>query len=350
MVNSKPTRQSAEPLKTRHVFFDTEVYRRAGFNVRNSQFTALKEYVEAGRISVHMTDITSAEVHRQIGEEVADKAGRLEKVSHSFRRFSQLTTDCPELPEIDKEALTQAIWRGFLDVVVSELSADNILAMQVSPRKIFEKYFAGAPPFSKRGSKEFPDAFVTEALADYCAKHQLKMYVVSGDIAFREAAAAHPSLIPLVTINELLASCVAEVDIDLEPIVDAIFSHPAFDDQLINALNEDVPYLDGVYFGTLDDGEVRDITLDEVMAVDGYSLAAIDTDTISLIVDVPCVLGATVDYMYFERDYTDEGPDYATAAAEHVTQHNTLKLYLRIDTDTGHFKETELLTKRAYFD
>jgi hypothetical protein len=172
--------------------------------------------------------------------------------------------------------------------------------MRVPPRKIFEKYFAGTAPFSKRGSKEFPDAFVTEALADYCAKHQIKMYVVSGDVAFREAAAAHESLIPLVTINELLASCVAETDIDLEPIVDAIFSHPAFDDQLINALNENVPYLDGVYFGTFDDGEVRDIALDEVMAVDGYSLAAIDTDSISLIVDIPSVLRATVDYMYFE--------------------------------------------------
>lgn len=350
MVNSKPTRQSAEPLKTRHVFFDTEVYRRAGFNVRNSQFTTLKEYVEAGRISVHMTDITSAEIHRQIGEEVADRAGRLERVSHSFRRFSQLTAECPQLPQIDEKALTHGIWRGFLDVVVSELSSGHILAMQVPPRKIFEKYFAGAAPFSKRGSKEFPDAFVTEALADYCTKHQIKMYVVSGDIALREAAAAHPPLIPLATINELLASCVAEADIDLEPIVDAIFSHPAFDHELINALNEGVPYLDGVYFGTLDDGEVRNITLDEVLAVDGYSLAAIDTDSISLIVDVPCILGATVDYMYFEQDHTHEGPDYATTATEHVTQHNTLKLYLRIDKDTGRFIETEMLTKRAYFD
>ncbi len=246
--------------------------------------------------------------------------------------------------------MTHHIWRGFLDVVVSELSADNILAMQVPPRKIFEKYFAGEAPFSKRGSKEFPDAFVTEALADYCTKHQIKMYVVSGDIAFREAAATHPALIPLITINELLASCVAEADIDLEPIVDAIFSHPAFEDQLINALTEDVTFLDGVYFGTLDDGEVRDITLDEVMAVDGYSLAAIDTDSISLIVNVPCVLGATVDYMYFERDYSDEGPDYATTATEHLSQHNSLKLYLRIDKDTGRFMETEMLTKRAYFE
>ncbi|WP_131820996.1 hypothetical protein [Ensifer sp. LCM 4579] len=95
---------------------------------------------------------------------------------------------------------------------------------------------------------------------------------------------------------------------------------------------------------------MRDITLNEVMAVDGYSLAAIDTDSISLIVDVPCMLGATVDYMYFERDYTNEGPDYATTAAEQVTQHNTLTLYLRIEMDTGLFKETELLTKRAYFE
>jgi len=47
---TKPVRKPTEPLRTRHVFLDTEVYRRAGFNISNTPFTLLAQEIERGRI------------------------------------------------------------------------------------------------------------------------------------------------------------------------------------------------------------------------------------------------------------------------------------------------------------
>lgn len=61
---TKPVRNPTEPLRTRHVFLDTEVYRRAGFNISNTPFALLATKIEDGRIILHTTDITLAEIQR----------------------------------------------------------------------------------------------------------------------------------------------------------------------------------------------------------------------------------------------------------------------------------------------
>ncbi|WP_164896476.1 PIN domain-containing protein, partial [Mesorhizobium sp. M1A.F.Ca.IN.020.32.1.1] len=133
--------------------------------------------IKAGRLSLHYTDITLAEVNRQLLEEVEEKVARLNKLKRELGRMAQLCDDVPALPDVDKETMGKSVSIGFLDVMVSELSGHPIHAMQISPRRIFDKYFKGLPPFAKRGSKEFPDAFIIEALGEYCAKNDLRMYV-----------------------------------------------------------------------------------------------------------------------------------------------------------------------------
>lgn len=346
----KPTQQEVQPLKTRHVFFDTEVYRRAGFNLRNSQFKAFAGYVETGLLSLHTTDITLAEVKRQIGEKVSENVDKLTKIGKDFDRTSQFASDFPKLPDLDVVKLRHSMWRGFLDILFGELTANRILATEVPSRKIFERYFAGAEPFAKRDSKEFPDAFIVEALSAYCMINQVTMYVVSRDQPLRDAAASYASLIPLVSIDELLASSAAEANIDLEPLANAIFSNPTFDDQLTETLNDESGYLEGLYFGDLYDGSVRAIFVDEIQPVDGYSLAAIDDEHVSLILEVPCVLRASIDYLYVDLDIDESDGEYVTTANESVSKRAHLKLYVRIEKSTGQFKEKELLTKRVIFE
>ncbi|MBB2713973.1 PIN domain-containing protein [Rhizobium sophoriradicis] len=348
-MSSKPTRQEVLPLRTRHVFLDTEVYRRAGYNVRNSQFKVFGDYILAGKLALHTTDITYAEVNRQIMELVSERAARLKKIARDFQRMSQLSSAIPKLPEIDDKELGHSLWKAFLDVIVNDFNSNHILAQQIPASRIFKKYFAGAAPFAERGSKEFPDAFMVEALANFCDENSAKMYVVSGDAQLRSAAGSHPALIPLSSIDDLLASCAAESDIDLEPLVDQLFDHPGFDDQLTEALLNEAPYLEGLYFGDLTDGSVKDIWIDEVLAVDGYTLAAIDDVFVSLILDVPCVLKASVDYIYEDPDVEEGDAQYVTTATDAISDHVHLKVYVRIDTSTGRFVEKELLTKRAIF-
>lgn len=73
---SKPARKPTEPLRTRHVFLDTEVYRRAGFNISNTQFALLGNEIDAGRVVLHFTDITLAEIQRRLRRGSPGQGGR----------------------------------------------------------------------------------------------------------------------------------------------------------------------------------------------------------------------------------------------------------------------------------
>jgi hypothetical protein len=72
MVRQSPGKQHrpAEPLASRHVFLDTQVYRALGHNPANRAMTLLEEQVTSHRVVLHTTDITLLEVRRQIRERV----------------------------------------------------------------------------------------------------------------------------------------------------------------------------------------------------------------------------------------------------------------------------------------
>jgi PIN domain len=88
---TKPVRKPTEPLRTRHIFLDTEVYRRAGFNLFNSPFTLLAREVDAGRIVLHVSDITLAEIQRQLREIVLEHAAQAKRLARDFNRIAQIS-------------------------------------------------------------------------------------------------------------------------------------------------------------------------------------------------------------------------------------------------------------------
>jgi len=345
-VSRKPVRSSVEPLRTRHVFLDTEVYRRAGFNLHNTQFALLGDHVSAGRIVLHVTDVTLAEINRQLTESVHETASDAKRLSRDFNRLRQISgDDTPAIADIDGPSLAETAWKGFLDILLGKFGAHSILALQVPARKVFEAYFSGQPPFETRGSKEFPDAFVIEGLADYCASNGVTMYVVSGDNALRRAAGNKERLIALAGIEDVLAAATAEKTEELEPLVDDVFAAPGFDGQLTNAIAADLDFVNFVYYGTLTDGSVNRATLEEIVNVDDYRVAAFDGMTLGLILHVNTILNATVDYID-EEELRDKDADIIPTQLERssITRAN-LKIYVSIDLTTLRFTETELLTK-----
>jgi hypothetical protein len=250
---TKPPRKTTEPLRTRHVFLDTEVYRRAGFNISNTPFALLAKDIEAGRFALHVCDITLAEIHRQLRETVIEKAAEAKRLARDFNRIAQISgRQNSTVNEVDGLNLAEAAWAGFIEVLLGKrFRSHSILALDVPARLIFDRYFAGSPPFDDRSSKEFPDAFVVEGLARYCESNEIMMYVVSGDAALRRAAESRDALIPLQTIDEVLAAATAESGADLEAIVDDVFASPGFDQQLTEAIEGDLDFVDFIYYGPL---------------------------------------------------------------------------------------------------
>jgi hypothetical protein len=234
---------------------------------------------------------------------------------------------------------------GFIDTLVKRFRSHLVPALEIPARAVFDRYFAGTPPFDHRGSKEFPDAFVVEALARYCEDNDVSMYVVSGDAALRKAAAERDTLLPLETIEDILAAATAEAGGDLEAIADEIFSAPGFDEQLTKAIEADLDFVDFVYYGSLSDVSVLGGELDEIVSVDGYDVAAFDDAKIGIILQANTIL--TVELRYVdETELRDKDDDIIpTELKTSVHTHARLKIYVSIDLRTLRFMETELLTR-----
>jgi hypothetical protein len=294
---TKPILSPNEPLQTRHVFLDTEVYRRAGFNLSNSQFVLLRGLVNEGQISLHTTDITLAEIRRQLAEEVNEKVVELARLARDFRRLDQIVGGASR-PILVPHGATyaQSAWSGFLDGLLTGLQAHRVGATEILARHVFEDYFDGKPPFSKRGSKEFPDAFVLRALDKLCRENSVKMYVVTGDRAMRDAADQTATLLPLATIDDVLAAA-AQVDASpgLEALAEQVFDWPGFDQQLEDAIRADISFLDLAYYGPLTDGSAREAELAEIIEVQDYKLVSHDGTKLGLVVEVTCLVHATVE-------------------------------------------------------
>lgn len=349
---TKPVLLPTEPLQTRHVFLDTEVYRRAGFNLSNSQFALLRKLVSEGRISMHTTDITLAEIRRQLSEEVGEKVAELTRLARDFRRLDQITGG-PPLSILVPHTVTysQSAWSGFLDGLLIGLHAHSVGATQVMARLVFEDYFNGKPPFSKRGSKEFPDAFVLRALAKFCAENSVKMYVVTGDRVMRDAAAQTENLLPLETIDDVLAAA-AQVDAfpGLETLVEQVFDWPGFDQQLEDAIGADMIFLDLVYYGPLTDGLAREPELAEIIEVEDYKLVAHDGDKLGLIVEVTCFVRATVEYLDADELREKDDDVLPTRLTTSTRVQARLSVFLSVDLKTMAFNESELLTKELLIE
>jgi hypothetical protein len=73
------------------VFLDTEVYRRAAFNISNTPFALLAKQIEDGRVALHTTDITLAENQRQLKESALAMAAQAKRLARDFNRVAQLT-------------------------------------------------------------------------------------------------------------------------------------------------------------------------------------------------------------------------------------------------------------------
>jgi hypothetical protein len=346
---TKPLRKPTEPLRTRHVFLDTEVYRRAGFNISNTPFALLAKEIDSGRLALHVCDITLAEIHRQLKETVIEKAAEAKRLARDFNRIAQISgRQNSTVNEVDGLDLAEAAWAGFIEVLLGKrFRSHSILALDVPARLVFDRYFAGSPPFDDRSSKEFPDAFVVEGLARYCGSNEITMYVVSGDAALRRAAESHDTLIPLQTIDEVLAAATAESGADLEAIVDDVFASPGFDQQLTEAIEADLDFADFIYYGQLSDGSVREAKLVEIVDIDDYDVAAFDGTKIGLILQASTILNARVRFLD-EEALRDRDDDVIPTELETWSRsHARLKLYISVDLPTLRFKETELLTREV---
>lgn len=227
---NKPARP--QPLETRHVFLDTQVYRRLHHNIANPALVTLARHVADRAVVLHITDITLLEIRRQIAEDVAAKARDLATIEKSFRQWRYTSKDVPKPSLINSAAIASDLFGRFAKTVIEDWAAVVHRAQDMPASAIFADYFARNPPFDQDASKEFPDAFMLKALEQWCSANGVSLYVVTQDAAMSRAADRSPSLRHIATLEEMLSRASVQPDLDLNALADAVIAAPAFDGAL----------------------------------------------------------------------------------------------------------------------
>lgn len=334
---NKPVRP--QPLETRHVFLDTQVYRRLHHNVANPALVTLARHIADRAVVLHITDITLLEIRRQIAEDVAAKARDLATIEKSFRRWRHTSKGLPEPASVDPAAIAADLFRLFAKTIVEDWAAIVHRAQDLPASTVFADYFARNPPFDQDGSKEFPDAFMLKALEQWCADNGALLHVVTQDAAMSRAANRSEPLRHIATLEELLSRASVQPDIDLEAVADAVVAAPGFDgalELLVEGIGNELIF---DYRGDLPEAEIVGQSTGAIEAVTDYSVAWVGTKSVCMILTVETEMVVEVQYkdrslaMYDREDDSWFGGE--TASTELTT---TVPLELFVEVELANFR------------
>jgi len=248
---------------------------------------------------LHTTEITMAEVRRQIRERVLTRARELSALEKDFRRWRrQAPKSMPSEPfQFDTEATAAELFECFEHFILRECGAYLHHALAVDPKIVFAKYFDRKPPFDRTDSKEFPDAFVLEALSGWAESEQDTMHVVTLDGAMGQAASADPDLRPIKSIQDVLARAGSALGAEAESEAEAILQNPAFDPSLMQFLQAQMPETVFIYTGDqLPDGDAYGGELVEIEEVSHWSVISLTEMRIVLLLDARVKVRVEVEY------------------------------------------------------
>lgn len=341
-----------EPLASRHIFLDTQVYRALGHNPANPAMTLLKKQVTSHRVVLHTTDITLLEVRRQIRERVLKQQRELSAIEKDLARWRKSAPKAApnRAVEFDAEALSTELFQQFEQFLSRECSAEVHFALAVAPTVIFESYFDRKPPFDGEDSKEFPDGFVVEALRQWCREQGDRMQVVTEDKAMRRAVSADERLLALKDIHEVLARAASDLGADGEAAAEAVFSEPAFERSLEVALRPQMKELGFVYVGDLLDGEAYEGELLSIGQVGDWSVVGLSDRRVTLILDAE--VKVRVEIQYEDRDHAiydreDEQWYGAETASTEIDDEVDIEILVEVERKSGTVRAAKILTQEV---
>jgi hypothetical protein len=351
-TSSNKRGEAAEPLTTRHVFLDTQVYRKLGYNSSNPAMVLLKEQIASHRVVLHTCDITMLEIKRQIYEKVLMRQRELSSIEKDLRRWRQSFPDtAPKNSfELDVENLSEALYLRFSRFLHGECGAFLHEALNVSPASVFEQYFKRSAPFDREGSKEFPDAFVLRSISDWCSRYDEQIYVVTEDKAIIRAVDADPRLYHLSTIQDVLSRAAEDLDSVGEAGAEEALNGQDFDGSLKLRLQDQIKDLTFIYAGELPEGEAYEGDFVDIVLINDWSVVGLNDDRISMILYL--LVRVLVEVKYEDREgamYDREDGRWFGSENTHTQVEDEIDVQMVIDVDrrSGSVREGKIITTDA---
>ena len=353
LMPTPPVEGSEVGVKTRHVFLDTEVYRRYGHNLSDKVLQTLLNLTKDHVCTLHITDITLSEIRRQLRDQAVEVAQAVNKGNRQLRNWrsarSRSSLSMKVQDDVDAPALAQEAINHFDFSMTVDWQPTKHEALNVAPKTIFESYFRRDPPFDKTDSKEFPDAFVVAALDAWCQQQHQKMYVVTKDKAMLRAVEQTKTLISLPTLEDYLALRVESPVIVDE--IERIFASSAWD-AVEESVRDQIARLGTVYTGDLQDGEVvyHEVGNGPVELID-YDVISASNEKIEVVTKVRAPVAFDVQYLdTSSASWDSEDKEYIGGETETETLELevTLSLLVVVDPEDKSISEVDLLTRDVH--
>ena len=192
--------------RANYVYLDTESYEAASYDFAGTRLKALAKHLESGRLKLITTDITKAEVRCRMTDNLRGELAALRK----WRRRARTLRTASRLRrtglfvDLDATDLAQRLYDEFEGFLRTH-GAICIDAIKQSAVPVFRRYFSQEPPFGTgEKRREFPDAFVLEALVDWTGRRSDDAFVVSGDKLMAAACETIERLHPIESLALLL--------------------------------------------------------------------------------------------------------------------------------------------------
>jgi hypothetical protein len=335
----------AAGLETRHIFFDTQVYRAYGHDLGVGPLKTLAAYLAEGVFVLHTTDITLKEVSAQLDTmqtELTTKANRSSRLvdrwnnrlRHEHNHLA--VPDTLDLPISPTKAFVDFEWK-----LIHEWKAKRHDAAKLPMGLVLDQYFLSQAPFDNDGSKEFPDAMALLALEAWCRSAREKCYVVSKDKAVQRAADLSKYLISVESLDRLLSHLTSAQEHDIAKEVEDALSEPALSAVLESTLSENMLHFGGVYDGDRMDGEVQGIELLALNEISSVTVLRVDNDKVTCVLGLKIDVSAEVSYddiseaMWDSEDGRYYGAESGWAEVENSV---VAKLFVELSRDGGKFE------------
>lgn len=200
-------------LQTRNLIIDTQYFVENIFDFNKKELLSLRNLIDRGSANLYLTDITVAEVRKQIREKLALAFDKFNK--NDTRFLKPLPVFKKILEEYNEEKCVKEVllsFENFLDQWKVKIISSN----QVSFLHVHEMYAGLKAPFSAAKRKEFPDAFALEAIKIWRDDKNESAYLLSEDNDWQRYIKEHkwgvtekvPSLFYLEELSTFIDSIV----------------------------------------------------------------------------------------------------------------------------------------------
>ncbi|MBI2799303.1 MAG: DUF4935 domain-containing protein [Gammaproteobacteria bacterium] len=344
-----------QPLETRHIFIDTQQYRQANFDLERETFKALGEHIEAGRLVLHITNITLAEIDRQLEEYASTVAAGVAKTRAQMKLLKhRAPIAIGQRPsKVDAKSLADDLSKTFRDTAFDRWLATEHDATSISAFDVFKAYFARKPPFAKEGSKEFPDAFVISKLDAWCAANNERMYVVGEDAAMADAARATKTLIAVPTLVALLKIAAVPIGKDVRKQLDQLLAQAAVLEKVGEKVGGQLGNVGLIYLGDRLGGEVVSAEVNGLPEVTSAVPVSASGDHIGAAVKMIVPLSAEISYESTEDAYFDQEDKRwvgAEAAETEIATRAEIEAFVSLSAKSLEVTGVEILSRDLWIE